>query len=325
MTTLPDRLRCGGRLENRTVKRRGRPWLEGFALFFASMFRDAVVLYEPTRELFVLCALRWLFPFARARLIVVDLILARPGRSFRQRVSTIVKRLLLRRVDHYLLHIKDISGLQECYGVPPGRVRYIPFKVNSWDVVRQMDVPEGEYVFTGGRSRRDYCTFCHALGALGYPALLLTPRTEENREHETFWQPHNLPGNVRLVHDDGSPRSWIGHMARARLVVICIDPCSISASGIGTYLLAMALGKCVIVTESPATRGILTHEDTAVVVPMGDAAALARAVRRAWEDDAYRERIAARGQAYALGLGGEDNLRRNIAEAGAAFVRRAAA
>jgi hypothetical protein len=325
MTALPERLHAGGRVENRTVRRRGRPWLEGLLFFFASLFRDAVVLYEPERELFVLCALRRLFPFARARLIVVDLILARPGRSLRQRLSTRLKRLLLRRVDHYLLHIKDISGLQAYYGVPPERVGYIPFKVNSWDVVRQMDVPEGEYVFTGGRSRRDYRTFCHALGALGYPAVLLTPRAEENRVHETFWQPRDLPDNVRLVHDDGSPRSWIGHLAVARLVVVCIDPCSISASGIGTYLLAMALGKCVIVTESPATRGILSHEGNAVVVPMGDATALAQAVRRAWEDDAYRERIAARGQAYALRLGGEDNLRRNIAEASAAFVRRAAA
>ena len=45
----------------------------------------------------------------------------------------------------------------------------------------------------------------------------------------------------------------------------------VSPSGVGTFLLAMALGKCVIMTESPATRGVLEHEHTAILVPMNDA------------------------------------------------------
>jgi glycosyltransferase involved in cell wall biosynthesis len=321
LLTLPARLPSGERLENATVPRRGRPFLEALRLFVHSLRRDAVILHVPTQELFILCALRLLFPFGRARVVAVDLIQTRPGTSPWQHVQAWLKRVLLGRVDLFLLHQKDISGLQECYGIPSHKVRYIPYKVNSWETVRAMNPPEGDYVFSGGRSRRDYTTFCEALRELDCPAVLLTPRPEENRLHETYFQAENLPPHLRVVHDDGSASSWIDHMARARIVVICVSPSSISPSGVGTFILAMALKKCVIITESPATRGVLEHERNAILIPMGDAAALREAVRRAWHDDSYRRRIAAGGHAYAMSLGGAETLQRNIASAIADLLR----
>src|SRR5258708_11274322 len=121
------------------------------------------------------------------------------------------------------------------------------------------------------------------MAGLPYETILLTPGGAENAEHGTHFEPSTLPRSIRVVRDDGSARSWIEHLANARIVVLCIAPDSISASGIGTYLLAMALKKCVIITDSPATRGILEHEKTAIVIPQGDGAAMLDAVRRACE------------------------------------------
>ncbi|MGH9677332.1 MAG: glycosyltransferase, partial [Candidatus Acidiferrum sp.] len=239
----------------------------------------------------------------------------------RQRILAWAKRRLLRRVDLMLLHQKDTAGMRECYGIDPARMRYIPYKVNSLRSVERMDIPEGEYVFSGGRSRRDYTTFCAAMAGLELPTLLLTPPDRENAFHETFLDRANAPTHVHVVHDDGSPESWLEAMARARIVVIPVLPNSISPSGVGTYLLAMALGKCVIMTESPATRDVLEHEKHAILVPMANAEALREAVRRAWHDDAYRRRIAATGQAYALSLGGVENLQRNIAQMVLGFLQ----
>ncbi|MCI0628017.1 MAG: glycosyltransferase family 1 protein, partial [Acidobacteria bacterium] len=76
------------------------------------------------------------------------------------------------------------------------------------------------------------------------------------------------------------------------------------------YLLAMGLRKCVIITEGPATRGLLTDE--AIIVPQSDPAALADAIRRAWDDDDLRERTANAGRRYAERLQGEARLLADI-------------
>jgi len=63
------------------------------------------------------------------------------------------------------------------------------------------------------------------------------------------------------------------------------------------------------------------HEVNAIIVPMKDPAALREAIRRAWEDDDYRRKIAERGRQFALSLGGEESLFTNIALTTIDFVR----
>jgi hypothetical protein len=321
LSRLPEQVKPECRLENNYIDTASRPVANSLLAFLRSFTCDAIVLYEPTGDLFILCALLALVPFRRTRLVVVDLILTKPADTLAARVKAFVKRMLLRRVDLYILHIKDVEGLQWHYGISPNKVRYIPYKVNSWQNIPDVRTSEGDYVFTGGKSRRDYTTFCRAMSPLTYPSVILTPQAGENAYHGTQFRQRDLPLHIRTIHDDGTPESWIRHMAHARLVVLCIAPESLSASGIGTYVLAMALKKCVIITDSPATKGILEHEKQAILVPMQDPAALAQAVRRAWEDDAYRHRIAAQGYAYAMSLGGEDALRGNIARAAVDFLQ----
>jgi glycosyltransferase involved in cell wall biosynthesis len=86
----------------------------------------------------------------------------------------------------------------------------------------------------------------------------------------------------------------------------------LKASGISTYLVAMALGKCVIMTDSPATQGLI-DDGHAVVVPPCDPAALRDAIARVASDAAFRERTAAAGKAYASALGDESRLAADIA------------
>jgi glycosyltransferase involved in cell wall biosynthesis len=93
-------------------------------------------------------------------------------------------------------------------------------------------------------------------------------------------------------------------------VVLALLPEAIRAVGVGACLNAMALKKCVIITDGPTSRGVFADE--ALVVPPADPAALAAAIRRAWEDDALRERTAAAGRRYAERAGGEGRLQRDM-------------
>lgn len=124
----------------------------------------------------------------------------------------------------------------------------------------------------------------------------------------------DLPPNVEIKHDDGTYESWLAFMARSRMVVLPITRASIYAHGAGTYLVAMALKKCVIVSENEGSHGIL-DDGQAVLVPVGDSDALRRAIVRVWKDDAYRDKVAEAGYKYALTMGDEESLQQRILEA----------
>jgi hypothetical protein len=67
---------------------------------------------------------------------------------------------------------------------------------------------------------------------------------------------------------------------RAKIVVVPLLPSTMYAPGLSLYLMAMAMKKCVIVTEGLATRGML--KDEAVIVAPKDPEALAVAAHRVY-------------------------------------------
>jgi glycosyltransferase involved in cell wall biosynthesis len=140
----------------------------------------------------------------------------------------------------------------------------------------------------------------------------------ENIEHGTQVPRDALPANITLLEHDGNRATWIERMRRAKIVVIPILPTTISSSGIGTSIDAMAMRKFIVITDGQSTRGLIT--DQAMVVPAQDPAAMAAAIRAGWEDPAVRVGYAERGRRHAEALAGEDRLHRDIAGATAHYV-----
>ena len=279
--------------------------------FVASWRADAVVFNIASRQLLLFTLLKTMLPFGRCRVVSVDLILNRP-RSTRERVKVWLLRILFRSVDRFIFYFRDTDSLEAIYRIPSDRIRYVPFKVNNFADVLAANVVDEGFVLTCGRSKRDYATFASAMAPLGWPATILVPRADEAQLHGTDAQLKGLPPNVLVVHDDGTPASWLDWLRRASCVVLPIIPDTLAPSGVGTLLVAMALGKAVIITESPATGGIL-DERTAVLVPPRDVDALRGAIARVMEDAAFRAEIAEGGCAYARGLRDEARLADNIA------------
>lgn len=274
---------------------------------------DAVVFNVETAELFAFCALARVLGRGRCRIVAVDLILEPPS-GWRGALRVAVKRWLLRTVDLFVWYYPRTEAVRRIYGIPAERVVYVPFKVNSLDRVLGMTPADEGFVLACGRSKRDYRTFCAAMRELDVPGVILAHVGRETEAHGADIDLDAVPPNVRIVSDDGSADSWLDWMARATLVVLPILPGTLAPSGIGAYLGAMALGKCVVITESPATMDILSAEQ-AVIVPPRDAPALRAAIARALGDAPFRSRIAAAGKAYAMSLGDESRLAADIAVA----------
>jgi glycosyltransferase involved in cell wall biosynthesis len=99
----------------------------------------------------------------------------------------------------------------------------------------------------------------------------------------------NLPANLTAEKNEGE-QSWVDYIRRAKIVVVPLLPSTMYAPGLSLYLMAMAMKKCVIVTEGLATRGML--KDEAVIVAPKDPEALAAAIVRVWNDDELRHATA---------------------------------
>ena len=252
-----------------------------------------------------------LFPFLRKPIMSHDIVLRQP-KTIRARITAPIKRFLLSRIDHFTLHFRILDGYQKHFGIGPGRVSYLPSKPNIRYRYEYQVSPEGEYILCFGRSERDYDTFFAAMSRLPYPAAIPPPSFAHLAKHASrfTWKLSDLPANVKILEDDGSVQSLIHIIEKARLVVLPILKSRIAPSGIGTYLNAMLMGKCVIMSEGPGTSDVLTEE--ALMVPPEDVDALAAMIRRAWEDDALRLRTAEAGRRYSENCGGEPELRQRV-------------
>jgi glycosyltransferase involved in cell wall biosynthesis len=72
------------------------------------------------------------------------------------------------------------------------------------------------------------------------------------------------------------------------------------AGGINSLLEAMAMGRPVVVSASPGIRDYVEHETTALVVPCGDAGALASAIRRLLDNPEEAARLGAAARRFVV-------------------------
>lgn len=275
----------------------------------AARGRDAVVINGAPGVLRLFCLLKRVPVLSRMKLVSVDLVLPTPS-TLLARFRVRLTRLLFRAVDLFIVFCKETADLERLYGVRRDRTRYIPFKVNALDEVLAMGARDEGYILACGRTYRDYDTFGRAMQGLPYPAYILT-QPDELAEHGGRLDSGSVPDSVTVIRHDGSQRSWLDWIAGAQFVVLPILPGVLNPAGISVYLVAMALGKCVVITEGPGTRGILEGGEAVVVAP-GDPHALRAAIVKVREDAGFRARVGRAGREYALSLGGEDRLAEDV-------------
>lgn len=257
-----------------------------------------------------LCAYFSAFPWKHKPLVAVDLVLGYPGTPI-ARLESVIKKALLCRVDHFINYFKCSAGYASFYGVTAARSSFVHFKPNLRHRYETVPNPDGEYVLCFGRSRRDYDTFFRAVKQLPYAAAIPRPDFKQLRAHGSrfSYQLDQLPPQVMLLEDDGSQEAMIRIIGGANIVALPMVPDNLLA-GIGVYLNAMLLGKCVIITEGAGVTDVLTDEG--LFVPAGDPDVLAETIQLAWEDKELRLRTARNGYRHATSLGGEAELHQRV-------------
>lgn len=273
---------------------------------------DVFIALNPSIEEMIVAFINKCVLRRKSITIFWDMNLQRPANLCAKMIGWL-KAVLLHGVDKFFCVHKDTTGYELDYRIQKSKFLYIPFKANNYNIVHKYESNDKGYVLACGASLRDYETFVRAIEQVSFPAKIVLPNHNVASYHNTSFYEGNLPANVIVLRHNLKDRDlWNRYIAEARVVVVPIQERAIQPAGISVYLEAMALGKPVIVTEGPSTRGILKNENEAEIVPPSNAIALAAALRKLWEDKEYREQLACRGKEYALSLGNETRLVKDI-------------
>lgn len=168
---------------------------------------------------------------------------------------------------------------------PRGAVRVI---LDYVDTGFFRPAPEGAeealVLSVGDDGARDYPTLLAAAEGAGWPLLLKTRLVAP------------APGRTVIAEriSDGALRALY---ARARVVALPLVPRN-GAGGVTAFLEAAAMGRAIVVSASPGLADYARHEETCLVVPAGDAAALRGAIGRLLGDAGLRARLGAGARGF---------------------------
>src|SRR3990172_1187546 len=162
------------------------------------------------------------------------------------------------------------------------RFHFIPFGI---DVPHVSSMVDGDYLFSGGRSNRDYRTLFPAVDGLPVRVRVIA-------------QKHNvanlaIPANVDINYSDFD--TFDENRRNAQFVVVPRDRPG-ESSGQLVLLKAMAFGKAVIVTKNDGLADYVEHEKNAILVKPHQSDDLRRAILRLTADVEMRRRIGAQAR-----------------------------
>jgi glycosyltransferase involved in cell wall biosynthesis len=246
----------------------------------AARRRDALVLFTAGLEAFVVATLRPVVA-PRLRLVVVDPLVPQDSPVVR------VWGRVLRSVHRFLvIRSSDVAMIATRFGVATDRIQFVGFP----SPVPLLTAPTGDdgYVYSAGWAHRDWPVLVSALARVDWPALLAAGP-------DVVVGPP-LADRVRVVAMP-TPEQGRRLMARASVVALPLQDTDLP-SGPLVLLDALALGKPVVVTDVGGSRDYVRDGVTALLVPPGDADALARALLRLQSDASLRRRLGEAARAW---------------------------
>jgi glycosyltransferase involved in cell wall biosynthesis len=214
-----------------------------------------------------------------------------------------IGRHALERADAvFVLSSAQVPALRVNWGVDAARIHLVHFGIDTdfWDPslatavsLPEVNSPQASSTASGGQERP-------AIVSVGNDrhrdhGLLLAAVREAHGKLPKARLELVTSSSCQIPAEMGRWRRSVTHpelrdlYRRARVVAMCTRPNN-HASGITAILEAMAMGKPVVATHTPGLEDYITHGETGVLVPNGDADAMARALVELLEDsDRCRE------------------------------------
>jgi glycosyltransferase involved in cell wall biosynthesis len=211
--------------------------------------------------------------------------------------NDLLNRLGIRLIDGprttFCVHSRfEVDTFPRTWGPLHGRVCFTPWPWTLKQPGFGSLTSDSGRVFAGGNSLRDYDQLIEAARSLSASIDIVTNALSADQRAAC---PPNV--DARPLPPDEYDRLLFA----AAVVVVPLLRRDDRSSGQTTYVNAMALGKAIVVTDTPGVRDYITDGETGVIVAPGDAGAMAAAVQRLIDDPESRRHLGSRAREHALG------------------------
>lgn len=193
----------------------------------------------------------------------------------------------------YVVHSPYIDGYTcvanvECdnysriFNLPRERFNYVQWGLS--DFAKEYKITEGNYIFSAGRSNRDWPFVFESLGNSKYSGKMICSEGNYDGKYSNLEVLSNI-----------SDEEYYRILSQAYCMVISIKDCSISAGQI-TLIQAMQFGKPVILTQSDGlTSDYVVNEENGLIVDKNKESLLV-AIDRLYSDPILYRKLSENGR-----------------------------
>jgi len=202
-------------------------------------------------------------------------------------LSTRIARWLLRPVDGVVCFSHNHQELWDTHLGFAGRTAFSP-----WPMVQSLEQANpvaGDYIFSGGSTRRDWRTLISAVENTGVPVTIVAGKDSATGNYGL--EGMEIPDNVKVLRSV-SREEYGELLSSSQFVVIPVREVSTDV-GWDTLCQSMTLGKAVVATAIPPLVDYVIDGETGIVVPPNDPAALRQKILYLLDHPEERRRIGA--------------------------------
>ncbi|MBA4395870.1 MAG: hypothetical protein C0394_00550 [Syntrophus sp. (in: bacteria)] len=177
------------------------------------------------------------------------------------------------------------------FNIPRSRIMFLPLV----EAARTFEEPKHarqDYIFSYGKSDRDFDTLVRAVAALNIKTCILC---------KNYKPQVPVPRNVSILRTYVSDREMIQWIASSRMVVLPLKDYRISAGQL-SMLEVMALARPLIITENMATKEYAVHGETALFFQAGNDKELTEQIEHLWNHSETAEQIGRQARQAAMKL-----------------------
>jgi hypothetical protein len=214
--------------------------------------------------------------------LMFDLLLMPPRRGTIGLLDRAKMRLFDKVVDAAVVWGKrDVQSFAKWYHLSESKFIFHHYHTTLQNF--EFTVKQGDYIFAGGNSARDYKTFIEAVRDLDVPVFIAT--TARGVAEMTSQCPHIT---VRGV----SEQEFRTLLAGCRIFIEAHDKDFPRTSGHQTMLNAMACGKPVVIADQVSAEWYVRDGIDGLVVPIADPDAMKRAISSLLNNESLASRLA---------------------------------
>ncbi len=204
-------------------------------------------------------------------------------------IKRAVAQAALGRIDRFVVHSSfEVGMLARFLSISEERVCFVPLQRAAIPVAAE-ECRDAPFIVAMGSANRDYPTLVEAARITGLPVTIIAS--------SRLITGLDLPANV-TARSGLSPEECRVLAQQARFSIVPLTNAR-EASGQVTVIEAMRMNRAVIATASTGTADYIEHDRTGLLVPPGNAEILAAAMRRLWDDEVVRVRLATAASAFA--------------------------